>query len=268
MYSKEAYTQLLNLMQQQAYRFASFEEPSSDGQTDKLVYLRHDIDYSPAWALEFAKINASQNVAGTFFFQLRTPIYNLLAYPTLNIVHEIVQLGQHVGLHFTISAENLKDDRSLIQQVEKDFHYAREHIKELRPVFSWHNPSLMPDIMNRGKDLSFPGMVNAYSRYFFEEVKYVSDSNIRYTVSQFQEIINSNCPKLQLLFHPFQWLAGGGDMQQVLANTWVQMIREQETEFCKNHIYRCLFPIGMPAEWLEQFAENIGNYSKPKKHDE
>lgn len=262
MYTEKTYGQLLVILKERGYRFASFEEIFPSDQADKIIYLRHDIDYSPAWALNFAKINASQGVSGTFFFQLRSPIYNLLAYPTLAIVKEIARLGQRVGLHYTIAVENSTDDKALVAHIIADYQCTLPHLEELSPVFSWHNPSLAPDIMRRGLDMNIPGMVSTYSRYFIEEVKYAADSNWRYSVEEFENIISNDHPRLQLLFHPFQWVAEGKDMQQVLANTWIQVIREKEVEFLNNHIYRDLFPGGMPENWLARLSSEMGAYSK------
>jgi len=261
-YTQETYRQLLVALIERGYRFANFEETFPVSYPGKVVYLRHDIDYSPAWALDFARINASQGVAGTFFFQLRSPIYNLLAYPTLTIVKEIARLGQRVGLHYTIVEENSTDDKALVAHITADYQSTSPHLKELSPVFSWHNPSLAPNILTRGLDMNVPGMVSTYSRYFIEEVKYAADSNLRYSVEEFENIISNDHPRLQLLFHPFQWMAGGKNMQQVLANTWAPVIREKEVEFLNNHVYRGLFPRGMPENWLVQLSAEIGSYRK------
>nr|MDA8109538.1 hypothetical protein [Betaproteobacteria bacterium] len=69
-------------------------------------------------------------------------------------------------------------------------------------------------------------------------------------------------PRLQLLIHPFQWLAGGRDMQEVLANTWIQVLREKEQEFLTNHVYHRLFPSGMPGEWLAELARHLAEYKR------
>lgn len=264
MYTRETYQQILAALQRHGYHFASFEETFPSGGAGKVVYLRHDVDFSLPWALDFARINASHGVAGTFFVQLRSAHYNTLAYPSLDIIKEIASLGQHIGLHYAISADYSVDDKTLIAHIIADYQSLLSHITDLSPVFSWHNPSLAPDVLKRGLDMEVPGMVNAYSRYFFEEVKYVADSNLRYSVEEFENIINDCNPRLQLLFHPFQWMAEGRDMQQVLANCWVHLIREKETILLDNHVYRKIFPSGMPSEWLQQLAKNFYEYPNIK----
>ncbi len=264
-YTPQTYARLLKLLKDREYRFAGYNETPSIKEAPKIVYLRHDIDYSPGWALAFAEINADHGVSGTFFFQTRSPIYNLLAYPTLAIVGKIAALGQHVGLHYTIHEDNASDEATLIAHIAEEYRRAREYLPKMAPVFSWHNPSLAPHILASGMDMTVPGMTNTYSRHFFEEVKYYADSNLRHSVQDFENIIDAGHPWLQLLFHPFQWMAEGQDMQQVLANTWIQVIRERELEFKNNHIYRELFPVGMPEEWLKLLASDFGRYRKEKE---
>jgi hypothetical protein len=114
--------------------------------------------------------------------------------------------------------------------------------------------------MQRSLDMMVPGMTNAYSRHFVEGVKYYSDSNLRHAVEAFEAIIRGGGRELQFLFHPFQWMAQGRDMQEILAKTWVQVIRERESEFLNNHVYRDLFPSGMPATWLKDFSEKVAEF--------
>ena len=264
-YAPGAYRHLLEILKQEGYRFAAFREIFSRDDAQKVVYLRHDIDYSPVWALSFARINAELGVSGTFFFQLRSPIYNLLAYQTLSVLNEIDGLGQSLALHLTVDRVVPPDDRALAAQITADFQATKQFVPGLQSVFSWHNPSLAPELVQRGLDLVVPGMTNAYSRYFQETVKYYSDSNLRHSVDDLQKIILKEEPQLQLLLHPFQWMAQGRNMQEVLANTWVQVIREREREFLTNHIYRGLFPSGMPDQWLGHLSTCLASYRAPLK---
>ncbi len=259
-YTPETYAEILNILKERGYRFAGYDERLPIIDAPKVVYLRHDIDYSPGWARAFAEINAEHGVTGTFFFQTRSPIYNLLAHPSLDEVERVAALGQRIGLHYTIG--DRVEESSLPALVAEEYRRAREYFPGMSPVFSWHNPSLAPHVMESGMDMTFPGMTCTYSRYFLDEVKYYADSNLRYSVEEFRNFIDAGHPRLQLLFHPFQWMAKGRDMQEVLARTWIQVIREREGEIRKNHIYRALFPEGMPEEWLDTLAEKIDTYGR------
>jgi len=259
-YAPEAYRYLLGVLMECGYHFVAFHDVRPADEIENSIYLRHDIDYSLEWALAFARINAECGVKGTFFFLLRSPIYNLHAYPAIATVKAIGALGQQIALHHTIQGGLSATDEELAARVIADHQAAAAQLPELSPVFSWHNPSLVPGIMQRSLDMTIPGLTNAYSRNFVERAKYYSDSNIRYTVEAFEAIIRGGDRQLQLLFHPFQWMAQGRDMQEVLAKTWGQVIRERETEFLNNHVYRDLFPSGMPDAWLKDLSESVAEF--------
>jgi len=255
-YSLARYEELLSLLKEQGYRFCAFDEqlPSDEG---GVVYLRHDIDFSPGIAVQFAEANRRLGAVGTFCFQLRSPIYNLLSAWTLDKIQRIQALGQEIGLHYVIPPELPEDNEQLAQMVLSDFEIVRQHVPGLVPVFSWHNPSKMPGLIENGWRFEVPGLVNAYGQHFFREIAYFSDSDLRYSVEEFREIIRRGYPRMQLLFHPFEWVCGGKTMINVISLAWRQIIREREVEVMNNKVYRKHFPQGMPAEILDRFAQSI-----------
>ncbi len=259
MYTVEAYRGLLELIRAEGYRWGRFTENQETA--GKVVYLRHDIDYSVGWAREFAQIDADLGAQATFCFQLRSPLYNLLTYPGLAKVIEIQQLGHDLGLHYVLEDTAATDAASLSAKIRADFETSRGFLPELSPVFSWHNPSLAPWVINRPEDFTVPGLVNMYGHRFTQHCAYFADSNLRYTIEELEDIIKAGHPRLQLLFHPFQWLARGADMLEVLARTWRQVIREMEQEFLHNHLYHRAFPSGMPEpllrEWIEALSRRL-----------
>ena len=252
MYSKESYRSLLKLSLQQVYRFISFlDKPDTH---DRCIYLRHDVDYSLSMALELAEINASLGVQGTFFLLVRSQVYNLLSHWSLNDVREIHALGQHLAFHYALPPTIPACDNELAAFILADFDTVQSDLPELEPVFSWHNPT--PELIKRGLHLKVPGLVNVYSARFIEDMPYYSDSNMRYSVADFETIIGQeNHPALHLLFHPLNWVAGGADMLEILATTWQYVIREREQEMRLNWAYRAALPDGMPEAVLQGFAE-------------
>lgn len=258
-YTEHAYRDLLRIMAEAGYEFADYRDDRRPA-AGRVVYLRHDIDYSPACALSLARINAHAGATGTFFFQLRSPIYNFHSYATVSVMREICALGQRVGLHYCVDGSAPEGD--LAERILVDYQTMKTQIPSAVPVFSWHNPSVYPGLLDKVPDVVVPGLVNTYARKFGERVKYYSDSNLRYSIEELKAIVLRGGPYLQLLFHPFQWLAGGRDMQEVLANTWIKVLREKEQEFLTNHVYRRLFPSGMPEEWLGDLAYRVAEYKR------
>jgi hypothetical protein len=246
MYSPDAYRELITLLKQQGYDFAEFADPVHESGS-KLAYLRHDIDYSPAWAADFARIDAELGAHAMFCFQLRSPLYNLASRQCRASVDAVLAAGHRVGLHFTILDVAGASEAELARAIAADLAAARALIPAIAPVFSWHNPSLVPDLAERLVDFEVPGLVNLYGRRWVRETRYFSDSNWRHSIAEWQEIARAGHARVQLLFHPFQWMARGRDMRDVLARTYVQLISEAEAEFSTNHVYRQMHPGGLPS---------------------
>ncbi len=259
MYTRQRYEHLLELLVKHDYSFANFADPVSDNPNKRMVYLRHDIDYSVEMAVSFAEINQQWNAKATFFFQLRSGIYNFLSYETLERVRRIPQLGQQIGMHFAFPPEIPGDD-PLKEMIQNDFSVMKKQIPEMQQVFGWHNPLTYPGyytgLPEEKWELSPPNLCNVYSARFSKEIPYFSDSNLRYPVEEFEKVIKQGHPRLHLLFHPFQWLSGGKTMLEVLAKTWKTIIREREKAIV-NAVYGKQFPQGMPEKYLEELAERI-----------
>ena len=258
-YTAVAYRELLELLKERRYEFGDYRD-GRGREGERIVYLRHDIDYSPGWALSLARINAEAGATATFFFQLRSPNYNLHSYTTIAAIRQICTLGQRVGLHFSLDGNPPRSNAELADCIAADYKAMQTQIADVIPVFSWHNPSVLPEVLPRAPEVQVHGLVNTYARQFVGQIKYYSESNMRYSLAELRAIIQSGERRFQLLIHPFQWVAGGRDMQEVLAQTWIQVIREKEREFLTNHIYRQQFPDGMSQEWLDQLAARIGTH--------
>jgi hypothetical protein len=69
------------------------------------------------------------------------------------------------------------------------------------------------------------------------DMLYRSDSNWRFTVEEWRALACAGHHRMQLLFHPFQWMAGGRDMREVLALTYAETARAAQPEFLTNHIW-------------------------------
>lgn len=248
MYSKESYKSILRLALDEGYRFASFQEVSGR----KIIYLRHDVDFSIDMALKLSELNASLGVQGTFFLLVRSQIYNLLSNYSLKMVEEMEKLGQRIALHFTPPVAK-QDDQQIAFLIKKEFDLIRSQIPNIEPVFSWHNPG--HSSLSTLSSLQIHGLVNTYDSYFLRDVGYFSDSNMRHTAEEFKDVVSRGMPKLHLLFHPLNWVIGGANMKDILAVTWRSVVREREVEFLNNNTYKQLLPEGMPDIVLDAFEK-------------
>lgn len=247
-YSLDSYRLIIKQALSAGWTFSSF---TLNGQhAPKHVYLRHDVDYSPAMALELARVNAELKVAGTFFFLPHSHTYNLFSAGAQNTVRQIDELGQHVALHTALSSTN-----DIEVRLSNDFQFVKSYLPMISSVFSWHNPTA--DVLERHLHLEcLAGLVNVYAARFMRDITYASDSNMRHSADYFFALFEE--PKgttLQLLLHPLNWVAGGSNMREVFAGTWPYVIREKEQEMLSNRYYRGMFPSGMPDAVLQAFTE-------------
>jgi hypothetical protein len=256
MYSPAAYGALLSLLLKQGYRFASFLEPAPPP-GEKVVYLRHDVDFSPGWATDFARLNRQHGVSATFCFLLRSPLYNLAAAETLRDIEAIEACGQHIALHFSFPLVPMQDPRAIAELVLQEYESALRIVPSMKPAFSWHDPSVVPGLIERCLDLQVPGMSNIYGRRFVRNAVYKSDSNYRYSLDEWHAIAEAGHRRLQLLLHPCLWMARARDIRDALAKTLAQVMREHEQEFLKSDAYRELHPSGLPEEAFQAVAAAV-----------
>jgi hypothetical protein len=249
-YNEQTYRQLLSLIRRHGWCCCRFtqEMPS----VEKRLFLRHDVDYSLALAQRLAEINAELGVTATFFLQLRSPLYNLLAPVNLARARAIEGMGQRLALHCTVPEPFPETASELRTWVQQEFHRFRDLLPQAEPAFAWHNPTTV--LLERFRDLEVPGLVNVYHRRFTREMTYCSDSNFRTPPATFHDqLCNPRGSALHLLLHPVNWTVGGEDMLAVLAGTWEVLLRDWEQEMLTNAVYRQALPQGMPGDLLRDF---------------
>src|SRR5712691_5009043 len=78
----------------------------AESTADRVLMLRHDVDYSLEMAVSLARVNAELGVTGTFFILLRGHAYNPLSATSMERVNELVLLGQRLGLHVSGQKED------------------------------------------------------------------------------------------------------------------------------------------------------------------
>ncbi|MDJ0785159.1 MAG: hypothetical protein QNK05_00035 [Myxococcota bacterium] len=250
-YSPEAYDGLIETFLAEGYRFLSYLEPPVP---ERCVYLRHDIDYSLSWAVELAERNRGLGVRGTFFLQLRSPLYNLLSFENLEAARRLLDAEQWLAFHVTLPEEPIdRGERAAL--ILADYERTREALPELQPVFAWHNPSLR--MTAEDLDEEVPGMVNAYGRIADTPVTYVGDSNLRHSVAELRDVARAGTSPLQLALAPMQWLPDRADMPGILARNLGRKLRDAEVEFRRNHVYRAHLPDGLPESVIETLERSV-----------
>jgi hypothetical protein len=195
----EHYRQILSLIQEQEYRFVSFDQAFEDW--ERACLLRHDVDASPFCALNLAQIEADQGIKATYFFLLRATSYNLFCLEVRHVVQKILSLGHDLGLH--VMTEGLTDfsEESLCCLIKKEIQWLSEEFGTSVRAYSWHQPS--KDLIQ--KDLRLP-YVNTYAVSLSERYRYLSDSSLQWGEDPpevfFKQPQNTH---VQFLTHPVWW---------------------------------------------------------------
>lgn len=209
---------------------------------ESFILMRHDIEYSVERAYELAKVETSMDFKSTFFFQWTNNSYNILSRKNVDILRDMHERGQNIGLHFALNG--MTDMNLIRKQIIKEMHMLSDMLGFEISQFSIHRPS--PDILK--ENIKLPGIINAYQDDFFTfcdnvnekttlNVKYMSDANHiwRYGYPNRENIENNK--KVQILIHPFGWSTQGmnnfDNYKELINEKYIEMINSIDSE-CKD----------------------------------
>lgn len=189
------YRRFLERLQARGYRSRPYTVSPSRGD----LFLRHDVDFSPRKALRLARIEADLGLQSTFLFLVTSPAYNLWFKPTREIVAAIQALGHNVGLHFSTHQywSSAPTRAKLRERTDAEFDVLAGLLDSPDRVLSFHRP---PEwVFGR----SYEGFTSTYESQFFSEVRYASDSNMRWRDEP--PLADDGDEPLQVLTHPGLW---------------------------------------------------------------
>jgi len=204
-FTHESYLDLLAYVQALGYGVVPFRDlpPVGAGtfrQSGPYVILRHDIDFSVSKAIEMAALDRKAGVHSTFFVLLTAPYYNALSEQSLDGLQEIIAMGHEMGLHYDCTGFDRLTPAEQKHRVDRQVACLEDHLGIHVTSISQHKPTesnVRPEI---------PGYVDAYSRPFFKEIAYVSDSRMMFRVPDLRAFFQDH-PRSQALIHPIWWHA-------------------------------------------------------------
>lgn len=195
------YEEICNIIVKSQYKICFFNNCLSDYRN--ILILRHDVDQSLEQSVKIAKIESKYNINSTFFIWLRSPFYNVFEKKYSDIIYEIINLGHQIGLHFDESAYKIEKEIDLNNYIEKETNILKRFFKMNIHAVSMHRPSKW--ILDN--DIQLKKYINVYSKIYFEEFKYISDSKRQWKEGCVCKKINTNkYNKLHILIHPFWWI--------------------------------------------------------------
>ena len=214
MFSYNDYREIIRIIQESG-RQATYREALD---RDSFVIMRHDVEYSVERALALSKVEESMDFRSHYFFQWTNNSYNILSRKNRDILREMHERGQHIGLHFALNG--MTDMNEVRKQILQEVEMLSAMLGFEIHAFSIHRPS--PDAL--AANMKFERLLNAYQDEFFTfdpkaaegaplKVKYMSDANHiwRYGYPDRENILGHD--KVQILTHPFAWTREGYDTE-------------------------------------------------------
>ena len=238
MFSFDDYREIIRLIQATGLQ-ATYEEALT---RESFIIMRHDVEYSVERAQALSRIEESMDFRSTFFFQWTNNSYNILSRKNRDILTEMHERGQYIGLHFALNGmtdlELIK--RRIVQEMEMLSDMLGFEVK----WFSIHRPS--PDVL--AANIKIPGILNAYQDDFFSfhpnatpetalPVKYMSDANHIWRYGYPDAASIGAHRKIQILTHPFAWTKQGYDnfnnFRTLIDEKYLELINSIDNE-CKD----------------------------------
>ena len=226
-FSYSSYEKLISLLKQYNYSITDYNNYKK---YEKSVILRHDIDFSIKDSYKFSLFEESLGIKSNYFVLLSTGFYNPMEKRVRKMLRDMHNRGLTIGLHFDTTAY---DNTDLNQPIQSEKHILEEILEAPVNLIAFHRPA--PTVL--ANNLKFPGLINVYSKEFFHDCKYCSDSRFFWRDNPYELITSQKYDRLQILTHAFCWA---------------------ESDRCPAHVYKSFIS---QASWerYKYLTENIRN---------
>ncbi|MCR5670794.1 MAG: hypothetical protein K6G10_07290 [Butyrivibrio sp.] len=212
MFSFDDYREIIRLIKESG-RYVTYEEALGK---DEFIIMRHDVEYSVERAYALSKVEESMDFRSTFFFQWTNNSYNILSRKNRDILTDMHERGQNIGLHFALNG--MTDMKLIRERIRQEIDMLSNMLGFEINSFSIHRPS--PAVL--AENIKLDGILNAYQDDFFSfdpkatpesilDVKYMSDANHIWRYGYPDEANIEDHDKIQILTHPFAWTKKGYD---------------------------------------------------------
>jgi len=207
----KSYELLVNAIRNNGYNICDYHKHSD---FNKCVILRHDVDFCLEKAFDFALFENKLGVNSTYFILLSSDFYNIFSKKNYQIIHNIKELRHDIGLHFDEVRYNVSTAEELVDCVEKEIKIMSDMFNFDISTVSMHRPSKA----SLETDFVFKNAVNTYSKEFFKDFKYLSDSRYKWHEPVLDIINNSIFNKLQIVTHPIWYSTDTKSGSEIIRN--------------------------------------------------
>lgn len=238
MFSYDDYREILSIIQSTGCQCGYKEAVNKE----RFIIMRHDVEYSVERAYQMAKVEQSMDFVSTFFFQWTNNSYNILSRRNMDMIKDMHERGQHIGLHFALNG--MTDMQQIRGRIKTEMDILSEMFGFAITEFSIHRPS--KDVLR--ENIKLDGILNAYQDDFFTfaenvkedtelKVKYMSDANHIWRYGYPDEANITKPDKVQILVHPFAWSKKGYDnfdnYRSLLQEKYIELVESVDNE-CKD----------------------------------
>ncbi|MEZ5044586.1 MAG: hypothetical protein R2828_32120 [Saprospiraceae bacterium] len=116
----DIYKELLHVLKSQNYEFQTFSQYLREP-ADRVIMLRHDVDDRKLHSREFARIQHSMGIVGTYYFRMVPESFDEM------VIKEIQELGHEIGYHYEdMDFANGNPQKAIV--------FFDEHLGKLREV--------------------------------------------------------------------------------------------------------------------------------------
>ena len=226
-FTYQGYTDLISLLQEHGYLFTDYHS-YKNRKGEKTVILRHDIDDAIEKAAQMARLEHQLGCISTYFVLISTDLYNPFSKKNSSLLQEILSLGHAVGLHF--DEVKYEENCDVVKKIQEEITVLEQCIGRKVTSVSMHRPSQK----TLEADYTIPGVVNSYSREFFNDFKYLSDSRHHWREDVMEIVKAEVYPHLHILTHPFWYQKEEKDIRQTLLSFVQRAGKERYDILCDN----------------------------------
>src|SRR3989338_6927946 len=203
------YEENLRLALKKGYKFMTIKEFGEEFESkkkipEKMIVLRHDIDFDLGLSIRMASIENKHGIRSTYFVRLHAKYYSPFSADNYAILMKLIDFGHEIGLHFDFGFAKLFSEDPK-KRLLKDKNIFENLIGAKVDSVSMHEPARTGTNLD-GMNLEKIGIKhNAYSDIFLKNLKYISDSSARWREGCMCEFIKRDTSHIYILTHPFWW---------------------------------------------------------------
>lgn len=209
-FTYKAYEKMVTLLRKNGYVFSKYKDNRMPNL--KTVIMRHDVDMDLNKALRMAVFENQLGITSTYYVLISSDFYNAFSKNSVNIMKQIMNLGHDIGLHFDEQKYEREDD--LLKCLDSEIDLLEKYIGKKIDSVSMHRPS--KDTLDADWVIRNGSVVNSYSKEFFQEFKYVSDSRCNWREDIYKIIESGEFNRLHILTHPIWYSEKPRSMNETL----------------------------------------------------